>query len=83
MKKCPQCGMPVPNDAKICPYCHFKFVIETNPADDHSLSWFFSGAALAVGAFIGWLVEGWKPFWIGLIVAVALFLFFRLVYEHD
>ena len=24
-KKCPQCGKKISNDAKLCPYCNYKF----------------------------------------------------------
>ena len=84
--KCPQCGMEIPSDANVCPFCHFNvynYYHAPYQAGDHSLSWGLSGLALGVGAFWGWIAGKWTPFWIGLGVAVVLFLLIRLLYEHD
>ena len=42
-RRCPNCGRGIPFDAKICPYCGKKFMVEGTPkvdkikSDDESL----------------------------------------------
>ena len=52
-RKCPNCGMPVPSSASICPYCHFEI-------DKHYgkvLFWVLFFPILIPLKILGWILK--------------------------